>query len=170
VKDGKNFFLPVRRNASSSVVEVIAMILHIQRLFLKIVILPCIALVAASTLVAAQSLEDADAIENTIRSQITAMQADDWDEAFTYASPTIQGIFQTPGSFSQMVTNGYPMVWRPQSYSTGSLTQTPDGLVQTMFFIDQKGRVFIADYTMQMIDGVWLINGVHIRPAEGQSA
>ena len=114
----------------------------------------------------AQTIAEADAIENTIRNQIEAMQADDWEKAFTFASPTIQGIFRNPYNFSEMVKNGYPMVWRPREVRVGELTQTPRGLMQTMFFEDQQGRLYIADYLMQEIDGVWRINGVQIRPAE----
>lgn len=146
------------------------MTLSILKRALKMVFLPLFAVAIFSTHAPAQSAEDAEAIENTIRSQITAIQEDDWDEAFTYASPTIQGIFKNPDVFSQMVTNGYPMVWRPKSYSTGSLNVTPNGPVQTMIFVDQQGRVFVADYTMQKLDGEWRINGVQIRPAQDQSA
>ena len=62
----------------------------------------------------AQTVAEADAIENTIRSQVDAMQADDWEKAFTFASPTIQGIFRSPFNFSEMVKRGYPMVWKPK--------------------------------------------------------
>ena len=43
----------------------------------------------------AQSDDDAAAIRSTIQSQLSAMQQDRWAEAFTYASPTIQGIFRS---------------------------------------------------------------------------
>lgn len=118
---------------------------------------------------AAQTSAEADAIAETIRSQIAAIQVDDWDKAFTYASPTIQGIFESPERFSQMVIGGYPMVWRPKSFRAGDLYLSPRGPVQTMFFEDQNGRLYIADYLMQEIDGEWRINGVTIRPAPEQA-
>lgn len=114
----------------------------------------------------AQTVEQADAIENTIRGQISAMRADDWEGAFSFASPMIQGIFKSPYNFSEMVKNGYPMVWKPKDVRTGELVPTPRGLMQTMIFVDQKGRLYIADYLMQEIEGEWRINGVQIRPAE----
>lgn len=120
--------------------------------------------------VKAQSVDDADAIRGVIEGQIEAMGADDWDKAFSYASPMIQGIFRSPHNFSEMVTKGYPMVWRPKRFETGALIQTPKGLNQTMFFEDQKGRLYIADYLMAKIDGIWRINGVQIRPAPAESA
>lgn len=119
---------------------------------------------------AAQSAGEAAAIEGTIRSQIEAMQVDDWGRAFTYASPMIQGIFRDPETFSRMVANGYPMVWRPKSYRAGALTATPGGYDQTMLFEDRQGRLFIADYHMKLIDGEWRVNGVTIRPAPDESA
>lgn len=118
----------------------------------------------------AQSVEDAAAIESVIQNQIAAIQADDWDLAFTYASPMIQRIFRDPQNFSQMVIRGYPMVWRPREVRVGSLTETPQGLVQTMLFEDQQGRIFVADYVMQLVDGEWRINGVQIRPAQQGAA
>lgn len=118
----------------------------------------------------AQSEEDAQAIRSTIQSQLSAMQQDRWDDAFTYASPTIQAIFRDPENFSRMVVGGYPMVYRPKTFKAGDLTPGPHGPVQVMFFEDQEGRLFIADYLMQMIDGEWRINGVSIRPAPEQTA
>ncbi len=116
-----------------------------------------------------QEAPDAAAIEQTIRSQIAAMQADEWDKAFTYASPMIQGIFETPENFSRMVRGGYPMVWRPKSFRAGALENSDRGPVQVMIFEDQDGRLFIADYLMQFVNGEWRINGVQIRPAPEQS-
>ena len=52
-------------------------------------------------------------IEATISNQFEAFQADDFAQAFTYASPMIREIFRTPENFGTMVRNGYPMVWRP---------------------------------------------------------
>ncbi|MEL7463210.1 MAG: DUF4864 domain-containing protein [Pseudomonadota bacterium] len=123
----------------------------------------------AFTSAEAQTSDDAAAIRETIQSQLSAMQSDDWAEAFTYASPTIQGVFQSPEAFSRMVIGGYPMVHRPRSFKVGDLTDSPRGPVQVMFFEDQEGRLFIADYLMQLVDGEWRINGVAIRPAPEQT-
>lgn len=129
----------------------------------------CLAFAAAPK-AEAQTAEEADGILAVIGAQIEAMGVDDWDRAFSYASPMIQRIFRSPDNFSQMVTRGYPMVHRPKRFEAGALTMTPDGLNQTMFFEDQQGRVYIADYLMKQIEGDWRINGVQIRPAEAESA
>ncbi|MFX3653878.1 MAG: DUF4864 domain-containing protein [Paracoccaceae bacterium] len=129
------------------------------------------ALLALSPLaVPAQGAPDAAGIETVIRSQVEAMRADDWARAFTFASPTIQGIFRDPETFSRMVTSGYPMVWKPRSVRAGALTETPRGLSQAMIFEDAEGRFFIADYLMIEVGGEWRINGVSIRPAPAESA
>ncbi|MEM8755662.1 MAG: DUF4864 domain-containing protein [Pseudomonadota bacterium] len=141
-----------------------------KRIFRLLAIPALIATLAAPLGASAQTADEAAAIEDTIRGQIAAMQNDDWTEAFTYASPTIQRMFENPEKFSRMVTNGYPMVWRPRSYRVGEIVSTPEGLVQTMIFEDQQGRLFIADYQMQLVDGEWRINGVRIRPAPEQTA
>ena len=52
-------------------------------------------------------------IQGVIQSQIDAFQADDFARAFSFASPTIQGMFGTPENFGLMVKEGYPMVYRP---------------------------------------------------------
>ena len=52
-------------------------------------------------------------IEATIGAQIEALRVDDFAEAFTYASPTIQDIFGNAENFGVMVQQGFPMVWRP---------------------------------------------------------
>lgn len=119
---------------------------------------------------AAQSTEDAAGIEAAIRAQLDAFQADDWEQAFSFASPAIQGMFHDPETFSRMVTDSYPMVWRPKGFSVGALSMSPRGLKQTVIFEDRNGRFHIADYFMQMIDGAWRINGVSIRPAPEQNA
>ncbi len=129
------------------------------------------ALITLSPLAApAQGAPDAAGIETVIRSQVEAMRADDWARAFTFASPTIQGIFRDPETFSRMVTSGYPMVWKPRSVQAGALTETPRGLSQAMIFEDAEGRFFIADYLMIEVGGEWRINGVSIRPAPAESA
>ena len=135
-------------------------------MFRHIIAAAFLALASLASTADAQTVEQADAIENTIRSQIAAIQADNWEQAFTFASPTIQGIFKSPYNFSEMVKRGYPMVWRPKDVRTGELVQTPRGLMQTMIFVDQQNRLYIADYLMQEVDGQWRINGVQIRPAE----
>lgn len=114
----------------------------------------------------AQSDGPADAIRQVITKQLLAFQADDFETAFTFASPTIQGIFQNPERFGAMVRNGYPMVWRPADVQFGGLDSRGGRQVQTVFLTGQDGRLYEAVYEMVLTGDGWEINGVAIRPAD----
>ena len=111
--------------------------------------------------------EPADSVRAVIVSQLDAMQADDPVAAFAHASPTIQSKFGTPEGFRHMVETGYPMIWRPARYEMLALAETAAGLAQTVLFQDREGRLYEAAYEMQLIDGVWRINGVSLRALPG---
>ncbi|MEM7059832.1 MAG: DUF4864 domain-containing protein [Pseudomonadota bacterium] len=106
-------------------------------------------------------------IQSVIQSQLDAFQKNDLETAFGFASPTIQQKFGSPETFGRMVRNGYPMVWRPASREWRQLVQTDAGPVQVVLFEDSSGRLHEAGYLMQQIDGIWRINGVHVRQAPG---
>ncbi|MGR3715285.1 MAG: DUF4864 domain-containing protein, partial [Thermohalobaculum sp.] len=94
-------------------------------------------------------------------------QANDPAAAFAHASPTIQSKFGTPEVFRRMVETGYPVIWRPASYQMLALAETAAGPVQAVLFQDREGRFFEAAYQMQLIDGVWRINGVYLHALPG---
>jgi len=99
-------------------------------------------------------------IEATIDSQITAFEAGDFDKAFTYASPSIQGFFGSADRFELMVRSGYPMVVDPEELRYLELSEV-DGLYwQKVFIRDQSGQTHYLGYQMIEVDGVWRINGV----------
>ena len=108
--------------------------------------------------VSAQSSE----IEATISNQITAFKADDFAQAFTFASPTIQQLFQTPENFGRMVRQGYPMVWRPADVRYLELREISGELWQKVMITDADGAVHVLDYRMQKSESGWKINGVQI--------
>ena len=101
-------------------------------------------------------------IEATIAAQIEAFQADDFAQAFTYASPNIQGIFQTPENFGRMVRGGYPMVWRPSAVEYLDLRERSGFLFQDVLITDQDGKQHVLEYQMIELDGQWKINGVRM--------
>ncbi|MEQ9673215.1 DUF4864 domain-containing protein [Roseovarius indicus] len=104
-------------------------------------------------------------IEKVISSQIDAFLADDFETAFTYASPMIKDIFGTPEKFGQMVRQGYPMVWRPSEVNFLSIDRRGKELWQNVMVRDAEGALYILEY--QMIPGEmgWLINAVRVRKA-----
>lgn len=99
-------------------------------------------------------------IEATIDRQITAFGAGDFEEAFSYASPSIQGIFGSADRFELMVRSGYPMVVDPQELRYLDLTGNGRIYWQKVLIRDQSGKTHYLGYQMIEIDGVWRINGV----------
>lgn len=115
---------------------------------------------------AAQQVE----IEGTIGSQIEAFKADDFEQAFTFATPTLQRLFQTPQNFQRMVTQGYPMVWRPAEVRYLDLREYEGSVFQKVQITDAKGFVHLLMYQMQQTDAGWRIAGVQLLQAPGASA
>ena len=109
-------------------------------------------------------------IEDVISDQIEAFQADDFEEAFTYASPNIRTLFRTPQNFGRMVTQGYPMVWRPAEVTFLELEELGSGYSQKVQIVDAEGRVHILDYRMLQTTDGWKINGVQLLESAGVSA
>lgn len=104
-------------------------------------------------------------IQETIQSQIEALQADDFARAFTYASPTIKGMFGTPENFGAMVKEGYPMVYRPADVQMQDLRDMAGNLWQRVRITDQAGAGWVLDYQMVETAEGWQINAVQIMPA-----
>jgi hypothetical protein len=104
-------------------------------------------------------------IQETIRNQIQAFEADDFARAFTFASPTIHQMFGTPENFGKMVREGYPMVWHPSEVTMMDLRTVGGALWQRVRVTDAKGQSYLLDY--QMVEGPdgWLINAVQMQKA-----
>lgn len=110
------------------------------------------------------------AIEGVIQDQITALKADDFATAFTFASPNIKGIFGTPERFGAMVAQGYPMVYRPDAVQMLELRRVAGNLWQRVMVTDQSGRTHLLDYMMIDTADGWQINAVQLLPDAGIGA
>lgn len=126
---------------------------------------------AALTLIAAfgASAQQAE-IEGTISSQFEAFKADDFEGAFQFASPNLQLMFRSPENFRQMVTTGYPMVWRPAEVSYLELREIEGALCQKVQITDAKGFTHLLDYQMVETDAGWRIAAVQILDAPAVTA
>lgn len=120
--------------------------------------------------VALASPARADGIDSTIRSQFDAFLADDFARAFTFASPTIKGIFGTPENFGAMVRQGYPMVHRPADVKMLERREVQGTQIQRVLVTDQAGRTHVLDYQMVETPEGWQINGVQLLPGIGVGA
>ncbi|MEP5732179.1 MAG: DUF4864 domain-containing protein [Sulfitobacter sp.] len=118
--------------------------------------------VILSLMLSVQVVAQQSEIEGTITSQIEAFKVDDFEQAFTFATPRLQELFQTPQNFERMVTGGYPMVWRPAEVSYLELRERGGEMWQKVQIIDQKGVAHVLLYRMQLTDAGWRIGGVQI--------
>ena len=110
-------------------------------------------------------------IQDVIRNQIAAFQRDDAAAAFQDASPFIQGRFQQPEIFLEMVRSGYAPVYRPQQVEFRDLVPIESGMLeQRVFVMGPDGRGYLAHYQMQrQPDGSWKINGCTLEPLSDQN-
>lgn len=106
-------------------------------------------------------------IQSTILNQIEAFRADDFATAFTFASPTIKGIFGTAENFGTMVRNGYPMVHRPADVQMLELREVAGAHWQRVMITDAEGRTHVLDYQMVETAEGWQINGVQLLRSAG---
>ena len=111
---------------------------------------------------AADNLPSEPGLEFTIQSQIEAFLANDFSEAFTYASPSIRMLFGSAERFGAMVQNGYPMVWRPDEFRFLELREIDGQFWQKVLIRDELGTVHVLDYQMIQTEDGWLINGVQV--------
>lgn len=107
-----------------------------------------------------------------ITDQITAFEADDGARAYGHAAPMIRQIFPDPDRFMAMVKQGYPPVYRPQSYRFGKAGFSASGRpIQRVTIVGPDGLTYEAIYTMErQPDGTWQINGCALVQAKDVSA
>lgn len=111
-----------------------------------------------------------DPIQSTIQNQLDALQAEDFNRAFNYASPTIKSIFGSVENFETMVKRGYPMVWQHQSVRMLELRTVAGNLWQRVMITDLTGRTFLLDYMMVESEDGWQINAVQLLQNAGVGA
>ncbi len=101
-----------------------------------------------------------EAIEDVIGSQLQAFNDRDVTEAFSYASPMIQGIFREPQNFGMMVERGYPMVWDNSDVRFLDLREEQGMILQRVMIKDAEGVIHTLEYAMIETPNGWQINGV----------
>lgn len=108
------------------------------------------------------------AIRGVIERQLDAFRRDAADEAFGYASPSIQRKFGDPATFMRMVRTGYPEVYRPKSHAFRGMRTVRGQPAQEVRLVGPQGRVSLAVYVMErQPSGRWRIDGVRIeRPPD----
>ena len=122
----------------------------------------------------ADSISSTDKAEfqRIITAQITAFRADDGPAAYDFAAPVVRNIFPTPEVFMAMVKQGYPQVYRPQSFNFTEALIDPQGRpAQKMTVVGPDGKSYIALYSMEkQPDGTWRISGCTLLEIPGLDA
>ena len=103
-----------------------------------------------------------DPVQRVINQQLTAFLEDDFETAFSYASPEIKGLFVSPGQFERMVRRGYPMVHRPAEVTMLDQRNVADRVIQRVMIRDLSGRLHFLVYQMIDTPDGWQIAGVQI--------
>lgn len=116
---------------------------------------------------------DADwsSIQAVISSQLDAFKRDDAVTAFSFAAPSIQKQFRTPGEFMQMVRTGYGPVYGPRSVRFLDHFVLSGQPVQLLEIVTPDDEVMVAFYIMErQPDGSWKIAGCALEGAKAVSA
>ena len=113
---------------------------------------------------------DVSTAQNVIRAQEQAFARDDAAAAYSHAAPELRQIFQQAEIFMQMVQQGYPPVYRHQSFEFGEAKVADGYVAQRVHIVDENGEAWEALYTLeQQPDGSLKITGCSLLKA-GQSA
>jgi hypothetical protein len=118
------------------------------------------------------SATDKAEFQRIITAQISAFRADDGPAAYDFAAPVVRNIFPTPEIFMAMVKQGYPQVYRPQSFNFTEALIDPKGRpAQKMTVVGPDGKSYIALYSMEkQPDGTWRISGCTLLEIPGLDA
>jgi hypothetical protein len=114
--------------------------------------------------------DDRAAVRLVIEGQLAAFAADDAEQAFSYASETIQATFITARNFMDMVRIAYPVVYRPASLSFQVPVMKDTEVWQAVRMRDAMGMDWTALYTLKrQTNGIWKINGCVLQRGADQA-
>ena len=111
--------------------------------------------------------DEENEIKSIVNQQLEAFQNDDFEKAYSFASPTIKKMFSSPEVFRKMVIGGYQAVYRPQSIKMGSVEIIKGVTTLKVYLVDPNGEFITANYMMEKQEnGEWLISGCVLSKAE----
>jgi len=113
------------------------------------------------------TIDEEKKIKSIVNQQLEAFQNDDFEKAYSFASPTIKRMFSSPEVFRKMVIGGYQAVYRPQSIKMGSVEIIKGVTTLKVYLVDPNGEFVTANYLMEKQEnGEWLISGCILSKAE----
>lgn len=99
-------------------------------------------------------------VKAVVAAQLKALQARDFDAAYTYAARGIKAQFDRP-LFAALMERGYAPLLQHQSVEIGVVRDNGAGLAQvTVTVLDQRQRRTTYRYALVQEDGDWRIAGV----------
>ena len=108
----------------------------------------------------ARAADDVAAAQGVIRSQVEAFSRDDAATAYSFAAPSIQGVFPQPETFMSMVRGSYAPVYRHKSFEFGEARVSAGRIAQRVHIVDAEGVPWEALYTLELQpDGSVKISG-----------
>jgi hypothetical protein len=123
-------------------------------------------LLATGTLFAQTGPDPTGALEPVLK-QLEAFRGDDYETAYTFASASIQEMFDR-AAFERMVKGGYPEIARSSSAHVVESRVGPDGHVYLRLKIrGSNGNSIEAVYDVIWEGGRFRINGVVAKPDPG---
>lgn len=106
-------------------------------------------------------------IRSVVRQQMFAIDENNAEMAFAFASPGVQETFETSDRFLFMVRRGYSALYKPRHVEFLDLTVVNGEMVQPVRLVAQDGGVEVALYQMQRQDDKqWRINGCDLAKSE----
>ena len=116
------------------------------------------------------SVADARAVQLVVRAQLEAFADDDAELAFSFAAPSIKGMFGSPENFLEMVRAAYPVVYRPATVTFLKAKVDAKEIVQPVKMTDGQGGSWLAVYRVQrQKDKSWRIAGCVLVAERGQA-
>ena len=127
------------------------------------------ALVASAT--GPARADDASDIKAVVSGQLQAFRTGDKAAAYSYAAPSIKGMFPSADIFMTMVEQGYPPVFHSSNTVFGAPSAEGKGFRQEVYITDTDGKSWIASYTLERgEDGQFKITGCSIREGNDLAA
>ena len=109
-------------------------------------------------------------IKTVVSKQLQAFSNDNALEAFLYASPKIQSIFENPNNFIAMVKESYPSVYRPKNINIGTVKILRGIPILHVYLVGPDGNFVTANYSMQkQPNKQWKIDGCIVTKANSNN-
>jgi len=107
-----------------------------------------------------EAVSDQELIQSVIDAQMAAFRDRDFEQAMSFADPSIQGLFVDASRFGAMVEQGYEPIYNNASHNFIEFNQLGAVAVQVLSVQSDSGTQAIAQYRLSKASGSWRITGV----------